>query len=75
MDKLFHKSEKDYVRQVEKLKQELERKDKIAKVNVSCKVKFNSTLMILKFYIKNIYSSICFSFIVHNCHCSAGYEV
>lgn len=33
MDKLFHKSEKEYLKQLDKLRQELEKKEKIAKVN------------------------------------------
>ncbi|CAH1154398.1 unnamed protein product [Phaedon cochleariae] len=34
MDKLFHKSEKDYMKQIEKLKQELELKDKVAQIQL-----------------------------------------
>lgn len=32
MDKLFHKSEKEYLKQIEKLKQEIVKKDKLTQV-------------------------------------------
>lgn len=32
MDKLFHKSEKEYLKQIDKLKQELIKKEKVAQV-------------------------------------------
>ncbi|XP_074039750.1 uncharacterized protein [Leptinotarsa decemlineata] len=34
MDKLFHKSEKEYLKQIEKLKQELELKDKVTQIQL-----------------------------------------
>lgn len=33
MDKLFHKSEREYLKQIEKLKQDLEKRDKITQVD------------------------------------------
>lgn len=40
MDKLFHKSEKEYLRQVEKLKHELEKKDRLTQVIIHYKEYF-----------------------------------
>ncbi|CAH2002560.1 unnamed protein product [Acanthoscelides obtectus] len=34
MDKLFHKSEKEYMKQISKLKQELEIKDRVAQIQL-----------------------------------------
>lgn len=48
MDKLFHKSEKEYLKQIEKLKQDLAKQEKVAQVKFGGKVRCIILLKLIK---------------------------